>query len=309
MLRSEHFGHLGQGAGAAERDKSVAESADKGVCGDSRKSVASAALKSDLELGDMHGLTLEGVGVCLQLLYKPYALCYLVGKVLRVKEFDALVVPLAKNRFKNVDIVIFASETEHEHAACVWVVDHSAKDVLRCGLVVAQLGAAEGVREIFCARKLCQLFGDLIYTADGVDDPDIVSDTDLTVLADVAHKGEVAVGLFVVALCILIGVIKLARKVGLDVVGVDVLARLDILGRVTDRLTVFYYVLAVFDIAKGVFVTVREVYAHVIKLIYYKQIGKVIFFRHTLLPLFQGRRDRCPKAFRWQGSRRRWRTS
>ena len=268
MLCAEHFGYLCEYTAAAHSDELVGESANERICGNAAVSVASSTLKAYSEAGYGHGSALKGARVFLELLNNADTLRYLVLVLLRDKESYASFVYLAEHLFEHVDVVVLTAETEHKHTCRVGVVDHTLEYLLGYLLVISELRAAEGVREVECACSRSYSLGNLVYASYGIDDPYLVSDTYVTVFTDVAHKGaSLLLGGELIALR-LVDVLEVTREICLHVVRVYVLACFDILGRVTDGVAVFDYILAFFYVLKGIFVTVGEIDIYVVKTVY-----------------------------------------
>jgi hypothetical protein len=147
MLCAEHFGDLGKHTGTSVGYQSIAESSDKRIRGYSGKAVASSAFESDAKLGNGNGLSLKRIGVSLQLVDKSDAFRDLVFKVLTVEKSDPFGVIFAQHLAENADVVVLASQPQHQHTAGIGVVHQAPQDLLRDGLILSQLGATEGVRE------------------------------------------------------------------------------------------------------------------------------------------------------------------
>ena len=157
---------------------------------------------------------------------------------------------------------VLAAQMEHEDGSGVGVADQCGQQLAGLSVVMAGLAAAEGVGEgvqtldaagdeVLIVRH--DLLGDVVDTADGGDDPDLVADGSAAVLAAEAHKGlrgrlgqRSQIGGGVVA------VLHLTGKVGVDVVGVHPSARLGVGGGVADGEAILDDVLALLDGATAI---------------------------------------------------------
>ena len=98
-------------------------------------------------------------------------------------------------------------------------------------------------------------FRGLVNAADRVYNPNLISDTDASVLAAIAHKCTVF-GLWYLISFWGICIFKRPRKVSFDVMRMNMVACGYILCGVTNRVAVFYYVFTLFNILKSNFVSV-----------------------------------------------------
>ena len=137
----------------------------------------------------------------------------------------------------------------------------------RLGVIGAGLRAAEGMREVVDAleRALDQILSllahstrNLVNTADRGDNPQLVTRCGATVGAAEAHKG---LGLNRIhdRMRGVIGVLDLARKVGLHIVRVEPLAGLDIARHVSDGQAVLDDVLPRGNRAHGHLMALRNI--------------------------------------------------
>ena len=256
-LGAEHLGHLGQDGGAAPLAQHIREAADGGVGGDAGQAVRTAALHAHHQLGHGDGLPLELAGVFGQFFQQFAGGGELVLHVLADQELDPVGVVLAQLGLELVGLDVLAAQVQHQHAGRVGVADQGRQQLAGLGVVMAGLAAPEGVREGVQAVDaagdqilviLHHLLGVLVDTAHHRDDPDLVADGRPAVLAAEAHKGlglhpgqggQIGGGV--------IGILHLAREVGLDVVGVHPAAGLGVLGGMADGETVFDDVLPCLD--------------------------------------------------------------
>ena len=154
------------------------------------------------------------------------------------------------------------------------MVDHASENELSCGLIVTELRAAEGVSERHRSRHRRQLFGYLVDTSDRNNDKNIVSDTNVAVVTEIAHKGGDTVCLFAFILKGGVFVFYNTRQICFHIVSMYMLTFFYIRHGVSYGIAVFDYVLSNIYIAKSVLVTIIEIYLNVVKLVN----------QHTLLP-------------------------
>ena len=134
-------------------------------------------------------------------------------------------------------------------------------------MVAAELRAAERMRKRICSRKRRKLFGSLIYTADGIYYPYLVSYSDFSVSAHVSHESFVRVNTFYGFVLRAICVFQIARKIRFHVMRVNMLALFYVTYGVTYGVAVFYYVFALFYIAERIFMPVLKVNLNIVKYI------------------------------------------
>ena len=137
----------------------------------------------------------------------------------------------------------------------------------RLGMVGAGLRAAKGMREVVntLQRAIDQILGllthgtgDFVDTADRGDDPQLITRRGTTVGAAEAHKGLRLNGIHD-RMRGVVGVLDLARKVGLHIVRVEPLTGLDIARHVSDRKAVLNDVLAGGNRAHSHLVALRNI--------------------------------------------------
>lgn len=243
-LGTEHFRHLGQDGGTAALAQHIGEAADGGVGGDAGQAVRTAALHAHDQPAHRDGLALELTGVSRQLLQDAAGGGELVVHVLAGQELDAVVVILAQLFDELVVLQVLAAQMEHEDRSGVRVADQRSQQLAGLGMVVAGLAAAkrmgEGVQTLDAAGDEVlvigdHLLGDVVDTADGGDDPDLVADGSAAVLAAEAHKGlRGRLGQRSQIRCGVVAVLHLTGQVGVNVVGVHPGARLGICSGMAD---------------------------------------------------------------------------
>ena len=268
-LGTEHLGHLGQDGGAAALAHHIGEAADGGVGGDAGQAIRAAALHADHQLTDGNGLALELTGISSQLLEDLAGRGELVVHVLAGQELDPVVVVLAQLFHELVMLEVLTAQMQHQNGSGIGMADEGGQQLAGLCVVMAGLAAAEGMGEGVEALDGAgdevlivghHLLGDVVDTADGGDDPDLVADGGAAILAAEAHKGLRSrlgqgsqIGGGVVA------VLHLTGKVGVDIVGVHPGARLGIGGGVADGEAVFDDVLAVLDGLHGHFMALGNI--------------------------------------------------
>ena len=100
------------------------------------------------------------------------------------------------------------------------------------------------LRSCLLAQTLGTFLDDTIHAPDGRNDPHLVADTDLSVLAAVAHEGTFLIGDVEHHVFRMILIAEQSSKVGLDIVLIHPAAGFLRLARMADRKTVFDNILA-----------------------------------------------------------------
>lgn len=112
-------------------------------------------------------------------------------------------------------------------------------------------------------KTVDNLLHDTVNTADSRDYPYLVTDTDLTVGAHIAVKGEFRLGCRdlggSVTVDFYVGIIELTGKIGLNIVMVKVGALFHVMKHMTDGETVLDDILALSDILQGNFMPCRNI--------------------------------------------------
>ena len=268
-LGAEHLGHLGQDGGAAALAHHVGEASDGGVGGDAGQTIRAAALHADHQLAHGDRLALELAGVSGQLLQDVAGGGKFVVHVLTGQKFHPVVVILAQLFHELVVLQVLTAQMQHQNGGGIGVTDEGGQQLAGLCVVMAGLAAAEGMGEGVEALDGAgdevlivghHLLGDVVDTADGGDDPDLVADGGAAILAAEAHeglglhlgqRGQLGGGV--------IAVLHLAGEVGVDIVGVHPSARLSVGGGVADGKAVLDDVLAVPDGLDCHLVALRDV--------------------------------------------------
>jgi hypothetical protein len=268
MLCAEHFGNLGENGATTVTDELIGESTYEGISCDTAISIGSATLKTNAKSGNGKLYSLESIGICLKLTNEGYACLNIVLYILGVKELNSLGIVFTYVLLEHLNVVVFAAKTENENTCSIGMVNHTCENLLGDGLVVAKLGAAEGMGEISCTSKRRKLLRNLIYATNGVYDPNLVADANVAILANIAHKVALLCRALGFVEARLIGVLKVAGEICLYIMCMHVLACLNVAGSITDGIAVLDDILTLLDIAEGVFMTVGKINIYVVKLIY-----------------------------------------
>ena len=239
---AEHFRNFREDGCSAIRNEKVGEAADNRVGGDAGESVGSAALETDLQLGGRAlGAFVFGddLNEFLDLFHAGsdfifFALCDDEAYTLRIVFADI--------RLQDCDIGVFTSETEYQNAAGIRMNDQVRKNASCVFLVAAHLRASVRMCECMDAvdrtldQGLCLTLNglnDVVYAADGRDNPDFIPDTDIAVLADESlERAALCCGLFEGFRCI--GILQNIAEVGPDVFNMNMGTGLDFLCGVAD---------------------------------------------------------------------------
>ena len=266
-LGTKHLGDLGEHRRAAAGDNHIAHATDRRVGGNTRKTVGAAALKADDQLGGRDGLALGLLGKICQLGQDAVAVNLLVGNILAGEEADALVIVLAQLVEHLLMCAVLATERQEQHTRGVCMTRQRHQQTASLGMVGAGLRAAKRMREVIDALQrtldkvlsvLAHGAGDLVHTADRGDNPQLVARGSAAVGAAEAHKG-LGLNRLDNRVRRVVGVLDLARKVGLHVVRMQPLTGLDVLRHVADGKTVLDDVLTSRNSAHGHLVALRDI--------------------------------------------------
>ena len=195
------------------------------------------------------------------------ALDLLVGNVLAGEEADALVIEVTELVEHLLVRAVFATERQEQHAGGIGVTRERHQQTTRLSVVGAGLRAAKGMREVVDAleRALDQILSllthgacDLVDATDRGDNPQLVARGSAAVGAAEAHKGLGLNGIHD-RMRGVVGVLDLARKVGLHIMRVEPLAGLDITRHVSDGQAVLDDVLPRGNRAHGHLVALRDI--------------------------------------------------
>ena len=150
---------------------------------------------------------------------------------------------------------------------------HIAKYLLGILVVVAQLRATvvvgirdDGIHTLAASlltQALGQLVGNAIDTTYSGDNPHLVAHTHIAILATIAFEGQSFVGDIQLHLHGVIGIVEQACQVGLDLILVDPLSLLHILGGMTDGVTILDDVLAFVQVGQHHLVSGRGILQYV----------------------------------------------
>ena len=123
-------------------------------------------------------------------------------------------------------------------------------------LVAPQLRAAEGMRQRKAAAPCSDAFCRFINAANGVDNPNIITDSHRAVRTAIAHKRRHLVRCGSFGKVRLVGIMQQLTQRGFDVVRVHMLAAVNITGGNADGEPVFNDFAAGRNITQGVFMAV-----------------------------------------------------
>ena len=161
---------------------------------------------------------------------------------------------------------VLTSKVQYQNSARVGMSAQRRQKSSGLGVVMTGLGASEGMGK--CVQSVDasldqvlivadQSLGNIVDTADGRDDPDLIADRRSSVFSPVTHEG-LGLKRYDAGNSGVIGVLHLALEVGHHVVGVNPLAGFDILGGVPDGQAVFHDHVAFCDVLKSHLVALRD---------------------------------------------------
>ena len=212
-------------------------------------------------------MTLERICICLKFTNKANSLCNIIVKILCIEKFNTIFVPFTENLFKNVNIIIFTTKSKHKNTACVGMIYKSAKHELSGALVITELGTTKWMRKMKCPCFFCNLLCHFINATNSYNNPNVISDSYIAIFSYISHKGAAFIFFVNIIECRFIGIFKIARKVCLDIMIMNVLSLGDINNRMSDWVTVFYNVFSRLDITERVFVPVLKIDINIVKFI------------------------------------------
>ena len=110
-LSTKHLGYLGKdGCAALLLAEPVGEGSQKGIGGDARESVGTAALEAYTQFADGYGNTLVGLCLSVKFLDDTYTNFYLVALYLLTNhEADALAVVVAQHLLELLGLIVLAT--------------------------------------------------------------------------------------------------------------------------------------------------------------------------------------------------------
>ena len=165
---------------------------------DSRQSVAAAALQAHDQLVCRHCRPLGLLCIPGQFIQQLQACLYFVLNLLRDQEFNTVRINVPQHFLENAQVVILTAKAQHQHTARIGMVHHGGQKLLRIFEVVSQLRAAirmdkamNAVNTIpvqFVSQAL-KRFCRPVHAADRIDNPDLIPDSDPSVLTHITLKG------------------------------------------------------------------------------------------------------------------------
>jgi hypothetical protein len=196
-LCTEHLRDLGEYACATLCYEPVRELAFERVGGNARESIRTTAFKSYTELTYRHINSLVLLANLIHLAENVHAIFRLVTfNLLCNDELDALLVIVAKHSHEIVWLIVLATERENEHGTCIRVEHDVTKNLACCLMILRELRASvvmmpgmnsiNAIKASFGFEFLCQLLRNAVYATYGRNNPDLVSNTYITIFADIA---------------------------------------------------------------------------------------------------------------------------
>ena len=111
------------------------------------ETIGSAALEPNHQLGGRHRFALVVAHVSQQVVHHGQGLFDFVAFALGVEEANAFLVDLTEMLAEHRDVVVLATEAEHQHTAGVGMLDQATEELLGHRLIDAELRAAVRMRE------------------------------------------------------------------------------------------------------------------------------------------------------------------
>ena len=196
----------------------------------------------------------------IQLMQMLNARLHFIVLLLAGHEMNAFRVELAQRLAKGIHLIVFATQSNHQHRPRIRVTHHVLQHGAGIDVIVAKLRAAVGVAEeenavsSFGIKSLFQetvldLPRNAVDTADGRQNPQLIAHADISV--GTAVNLHIAIRrLYFRSLKIgLITVLIQIAEVSPGIVGMNMLTRRDVHQRMADRQTIFDDVLPLRNIA------------------------------------------------------------
>ena len=270
-LGAEHFGDFRQHGRAALGHNPIGKDAQQRVGGNAGKAVGATALQAHPQFahGDIDADILPGMDK--QFPGQLQTVFHLVLHLLADEHPHAGGLDGTHDLAEGIQLVVLASEADHQDAAGVRVMHHIGQDGPGVFVVVPQLRAAVVVREGYDGIHRTHLAGhflpetagdglaDPVHASHRGDDPDLVAHAHLAVLTDEAAEGAALPCRRNIRRNRIPGIVQQAFQVGFDTGMVYRRTGRDVPGHVTDGGTVFDDVLPFPQIFQQDFVSAGKV--------------------------------------------------
>ena len=255
LLSAEDLRNLAHQHRAAIAIQLICYHSHQGIGSNTAVAVTAAAFNRNPQFGNRN----IGADIlchhCFNLVDNSTSLCDLIGAVLQIQKTHALGIHFTEERNKIGKLIIFTAQSQNQHAAGVWMTNQSPKDLPGGFMVATQLRAAVGVRPCLCTGSFRQLLGYSIGAAYRRDDPQLVTDTHISVFPKITFKGRLFKS-FVGHIKRGIHPISQPGEIGFQIAGVDLLSHSNIPLGMTDGKTVFYHILPCGNGLQGIFLSV-----------------------------------------------------
>ena len=271
-FRPEHLRHLGQDRRSSLGHDPVAETAQQRIGSYAGKAVGAAAFKAYLQLAhrDVRALVFRADIKDAACQFQPHR-DFISFDLLGLDGLYPGSVHLPHQFHKRSQLVVFAAEGDNQHAAGVGMMDHVRQDVPCILVVIAKLRTTVVMRECndgihrahasgflfpqLLRNRLC----DSVHASDRGNDPELVSDTGLSIppsealespwgaWADFRERRLVAI-------------LEQAFQIRFQAVVIDARANGDITRHMAYRISVLDHVIPFRKVFKGYFVPCRHIF-------------------------------------------------
>ena len=167
--------------------------------------------------------------------------------LLAYQEFYTVLIIITDIRLQHINVAVLTAQSQYQNTACIGMIDQVCQNLTGMLLIVAHLRTTVRMREcdnLFhtafneCIGLLCDGCCHVVDTANGGDDPDLVTNAYFTVGTVEAHEGHIFRLLLLYGSGI-VGVLQQISQSGLNIMSMDPAALCDVLLGITDTVTIF----------------------------------------------------------------------
>ena len=167
--------------------------------------------------------------------------------LLAYQEFYTVLIIITDIRLQHINVAVLTAQSQYQNTACIGMIDQVCQNLTGMLLIVAHLGTSIRMRKcnnLFhtafneCIGLLCNGGCHVVDTANGGDDPDLVTNTYFAVRTVEAHKSHIF-RLLLLYRSGVVGVLQQIAQSGLYIMSMDPAALCDVLLGITDTVTVF----------------------------------------------------------------------
>ena len=249
-LGTEHLRHLGEDRCSTLCHKPVGELSHERIGGDTAESVTSAAFQTHAQFAHRHSLSLVLRSLGIQVAQYFHTSLHLVAiHALSHEEFYSFVVIFAEQLFKQVGLVVFATESENEYATGIGMQGDVTQNLSCVLMIPAQLRATvvmmpcihsvDVLLSSFLAQLVSESLCNTIYASHCRHNPYLVAHTYITVFPYVSLKGAVFLGDVQFVVHWFVGIRQCTLEVGLEIILIYPVTSLQVGDGMTDGISIF----------------------------------------------------------------------